>query len=472
MGKFNELPISTKLFKNIDESALTDSYAALENAFITEAGGVTRFPGLKTFVDFGNKAPIYLGTIHQDLIAVGGDGRVRHVNKNGNFKIPPGPQVLGGRRVIFDHDKSNTYMAAGAQIIAYDGSALTVLSDSAPNATHVGCINSFVIANEVNSERFFYSDAGDPRTWEGINVFSATARPDDITAMVVTDFNEIIVAGLDSIEQFNPLLGGTVPFIRQWAIGDGLSEPYTFCFLDNAVWGLNKLHEFTRFSGQSGQVMSGDIGKDIADKFIIKHNGSFEDAWASPLIIKGQAFALLQLPKAKNNYGSLGVTYLLDIRKNKYCELYGWDNVLQLPALWPGVSVQKIWGRTYIGGYGKIYELTENAYNIAGDVSRLYARTAPYSEMGLIRIDSMRVTMKRGVGNYTKDPKLAMRVNRDGRGFGRWQFINMGKAGDNNFMGFFGDQGDGYTWQFEFMVTDDCDVEIRKIEAETTSMVR
>lgn len=472
MGKFVDLPIGSKLFKNLDESALTSTYAALENAIINEASGITRLPGMKLFADFGGASPVYLGSINNDLMATTADGKVRRLNRNGGVTDIPGSPVLGGRRVMYAPDRSFLYMAAGSQIIAYDGVTLSVLSDDAPNASHIGVINSYVIANEVETQFWHNSNAGVPTVWSGLDIFVADSKPDNITTLLVTDFGEIIVAGPTSIEQYERLIGGSAPFIRRWAVGDGISEPGTLIFADNAVWGLNQNHEFTRYSGQTGQVVSGDIEKDILGKYSMQHIDTFDDAWAAPIFIKGQTFILLQFPKAANDYGSLGITYLLDVRQNKCAQLYGWDDVNKLPAIWPGISVLRLWGRVYIGGYGKIYELTEDAYTIDGQIMRLYARTAHYNELGLIRIDSMRITLKRGTGTYTEAPHLAMRVNRDGEGFGNWQLIDLGLAGNNLFMGYFGEQGDGYTWQFEFMVTDDCPIEIRKIEAETTPLVR
>lgn len=478
MGKFTDLPISTKLFKNLDEESLTASFAAMENAFITEAGGISRFPGMRVFKDFGNGAPVYLGSINNDMISVSSDGNSHRLDKTANSSAIPGAQVLGGRRVIFTKDKSNLYMAAGSQIIAYDGEKNTVLSDDAPNASHVAAINSFLIANEVETQLWFNSGAADPRTWDGQDVFAADAKPDNVTALIITDFNEIIAAGPESIQQYDRLVGGTSPFILRWSVGDGVSEPYTTIFADNAVWALNQAHEFCRYSGQTGAVQSGDVGRDIASKFNVAHNDTFDNAWAAPIYANGENFIILQLPTATNDYGSKGITYLFDIRQNKACQLYGWDDDKKLPNLWPGVSILKLWGRTYIGGYGKIYELTDNVdkkptdYSIDNEKMRMYLRTAHYSDLGLIRIDSVKVTMKRGKGQFGSKPRIGMRVNRDDRGFGLWQWMELGESGHNNMVLYFGDQGEGDTWQFEFLITDDIQVEIRKIEAEVTPIVR
>lgn len=472
MGKFTEIPIKTELFKNLDEAALTSSYAALEGAFINEAGGITRFPGLTTFADFGNASPVYLGKMNNDMIAVTGDGKVRRIDKKANVKALPGPPVLGRRRVTFGQGTSSLYLAAGSRIIDCDGEKLEVLSDDAPNATHVAVLNNYVLANEVETQFFHNSGAGAPRSWDGLDIFAADTKPDNVTCMIVTDFGELIVGGPDSIEQYERLTGGDAPFARRWSIGDGISEPDTLIYEDNAFWALNKAYEFSRYSGQSGQVVSSEIEKDILSKYDLSHVDSFDNAWAAGLHVKGQTFIVLQFPSATNDYGSLGITYALDVRQSKIFQLYGWDDVQKIPAVWPGVSILNMWGRTYVGGHGRVYELPANGYSIDNKVCRFYARTAHYANLGLIRVDSIRVTLKRGVGSYTASPKFGMRVNRDDNGFGQWQWLEMGKSGDKDFVLYFADQGDGDTWQFEFLVTDDCPLEIRKIEAEVTPLVR
>ena len=45
------LPISGELFENVDETQITESMAAMENCFVSESGGHSKFPGLTAFSD-------------------------------------------------------------------------------------------------------------------------------------------------------------------------------------------------------------------------------------------------------------------------------------------------------------------------------------------------------------------------------------------------------------------------------------
>lgn len=472
MARWRDIPLNKKLFKNVDEAALTNSYAALQNCFVTEAGGLSRFPGLKPFCVVGGNAPIYLDKLNNDLIAVGGDGRTYRIDRTGNSTQIPGTPVLGGRRVIFARTKSSLAMAAGQQIIECDGKKNEALSKDAPLSTHVGWIDNYLLAVEANSGRFQHSKVNEMRTWDALDTFAADGRPDNINAMLITPFNEILMTGEDSIEQFERYVGGDVPFFRRWSVGDGVIEPYTLCHADNAAWGINGKYEFSRFSGQTSSSASDDIGMNL--EHIYKENNleALNRAWAVPVNVKGQKFIILQIPDAINDYGGKGVTFCYDLRQNFWCELTGWDDVNQVPAIWPGVSVFQLWGKVFVGGRGKIYELTDTIHNNDGKIQRMYGRTAHFDDLGPSRIDRVRLVCKRGVGSYTSSPKIAMRVNPDNKGFGRYQMKELGLTGQGDFIIEFGAQGMANTWQFEFMITDDCPVELRRLQVDATAVAR
>jgi len=72
MADWKPIPIDSKLFTNVRETALKKANAAIENAFINEAGGHTRFPGLEVVLTLpgGSVAPTYLSEWQGNLIAV------------------------------------------------------------------------------------------------------------------------------------------------------------------------------------------------------------------------------------------------------------------------------------------------------------------------------------------------------------------------------------------------------------------
>ena len=55
MSKWLPISLSDKLFLNVKDAMLTQGTAALENAYQNDVGGISRFPGLDSFVTLGGK---------------------------------------------------------------------------------------------------------------------------------------------------------------------------------------------------------------------------------------------------------------------------------------------------------------------------------------------------------------------------------------------------------------------------------
>lgn len=467
-----DIELNKKLFKNIDEDALTSTFAGLENAFVNEAGGISRFPGLKLFCDFQIKSDIHIGRYNNDMIAVSLDGRTYRVNTHGDFKEIEGARVLGGERISFARTRNGLLMAGGSQIIHYNGVKNSILSKDAPISSWIGFTDGYVLAVEKQSGRFQLSKVNDNFTWDPLDTFAVDGSPDNINALLITPFNEILLTGEESIEQYERSAGGLTPFYRRWSTGDGVSEPWTLCHADNASWCLNSRYEFSRISGQTGQSVSGDIQKEIEEIYSFQNLGNLDRAWAAPLNVKGQKFIIFQSPKATNKYGSEGFTGIYDIRRNQWFQLYDWDSKNGVPDLWRGRSIFNLWGKTFVGSEGKIYELDNSANTNDGETQRVYIKTGHYESSGTIRIDAVKFTLKRGVGSYEKNPKIMFRSNPDNKGFGNYQYRELGFTGAESMIVEFGNQGTADTWQFEITVTDDCPVEIRRMQIDATKVMR
>lgn len=472
MGQLVDIELNKKLFKNVDGQALTSTYASLENCFVTESNGLSRFPGLLEFVDLGGDPDIHMGKYRNNMIAVGTDGRSFIIDDSGTAIQIDGPSVLGGDRVSFANTLDGLMMAAGDQIILFDGKKNQVLSPNAPLSSYVGNVNGYAIAVEKGSGRFQHSEQNNIRSWPGINTFGVDGSSDDINAMLVTPFNEILFSGDESIEQYEPYVGGSVPFFRRWSIGDGIIEGGTLCYADNGVWGLNDRLEFVRISGQTTQSASDDIGKEIEDVYGLNNLSSLNKAWARQLFVKGQKFIIFQSPEATNSYGTKGFTAVFDIRRGSWFEIFGWNDANGVPDTWPGRSVFRIWDKTFVGGQGKIYEISNSTYQNNGATQRAYVKTAHFDTLGTMRVNKVRMTIKRGVGSNTFNPKMFFRSNPDNRGFNNMQFRELGKPGAGNMIIEFGAQGMADTWQFEWGCTDNCEFEMRRLQLDVDKLDR
>ena len=462
-GGWLEVPINSKLFQNVKEAVLTKASAALENCFQNETGGHSRFPGLKDFSDLLGVAPVYLNEWKGDLVAVSGDGNTYRIGRAGVANNVTGVLVSGGRRATFARTEDELIIAAGGKMIRLAGTETEVLSDDAPDSTHIAFIDGYVVAIERESGRFHHSLAGQYRVWEALDVFSAESQPDFVNALAVTPRRELLICGVDSIEQYERLPAGDVPFFRRWAVGEGVYAPYTLIVADNGAWTINKSREFVRFAGQVSEPAGDDIGITLEDV------DDWDGAWASLMHIQGQKFIVLQMPNATTVYDGKGITALYDYRQQRWFNLYGWDSDLDRPSRWPGWSHYSIWGRNFVGGNGKVYELDKETYDNGGELQRMLGRTAHLDKWGESRVDNLRIRVKRGVvGSNEDNPQISIRAIRDNGTPTRWRRKGLGKAGDRQMTIEFGGFGCAHTWQFEYLITDACEAEIVKMGVQVT----
>lgn len=467
MAEWAPVPIQAPVMTNVDETALRQGNAALENGFITEAGNLTRFRGLNNFTALSS-GHVYLDSWRGDMIAVTSGGLTYRIDQNGIAEDVTNAAVSGGRRPTFAHTDNELLMAAGGPIIRFAGAKTSILSDQAPISTHVGYVDGFVVALEERSGRFWFADGttdgGNFAVWDPLNVFSASGKPEDILSLFVTPFNELLLCSDISSEQFEQSPQADLPFFRRWLAGEGIKAPGLITFEDNAAWLVNQKSEFIRLNGQLGTVSSFPVQQTL------ERIDNWQDAWAVRMPIDGQRFILLQMPHATNAYGTEGVTLLFDVRSSRWGTLYAWDPVQSSQVRWPGWSYLRLWDRHFVGGDGAVLELVDDARQILGQPMPTLLRTGHIDAGGsLFRIDAMQVRMKRGTA-LAGQALLSIRLNKDNKGFGRWKQVEIGRPGDFVMHKQLGAFGTCYSVQFEIRLTDAVPLELVALEWQRTAV--
>lgn len=453
-GKWHDIDLSASLLTNVRETVLRKSAAAVENSFVNDSGGLTRFPGLASFVTLTGNSPTYLHDWQQDLIAVS-NSRVYRISSSGVATDVTGVPLGGDGRCIFAKTDNELCLAAGKEILRLGGSATEILSPDAPQSTHIGYIDGYLLAIEPYSGRFWHCTVDDFRTWSGLDVFTADGKPDDLNGMIISPFREVILTGVDSVEQFERLTSGSVPFYRRWSTGYGILAPYTLLSEDQGTWAVDKRMEFIRMTGQTSQPKSDNIMQtlDGVDDWTL--------AWTQTVHVAGDNFILLQIPFATNKYGTKGITFLYSYQQKKYFELYDWDSNKVLPVRWPGWSYHQLWGRNFVGGNGKVLELVTTSNLNDGNQQRMLGRTAHIDKWGECDIENMRIRMNRGSGaQNSTEAKFRIRALRDNLRWTKWIERGLGNAGDTKLTFELGPLGHATTWQFEWEITDDCPVDL------------
>ncbi|MGE0715082.1 MAG: hypothetical protein AB7P02_06540 [Alphaproteobacteria bacterium] len=462
MARWVEVPIYSPVYQNVAETALRNGNARLENGFITEAKTHSRFPGLKEWLRPPSPGRDYLFEHRGDMICVTSFGLVYRIGSNRTVTNVTGVPVSGGRRVIAAKTQDDMLFAAGGPIVRLVGPKTDLLSKDAPLASHVGYVDGYVLANEIGSGRFQYAPAP-YTTWDPLNVFTAEAKDDPITSLIVTAFNEVILGGPASIEQWERNPDGTAPFFRRWTAGDGSYAPYTLAFAENALYGVTSLREFSRISGQLAQPVS------VPMQARLEKIDDWSDAFSLVANFRGNRFIILQLPNATTVYDTKGVTLLFDYRQQRWSSLYGWDEVKSQPGRWPGWSIVSVWGRDFVGGDGVIYEVDDETYAQDGGITQMLGRTGHFDMRGSKRIDDMRIRLERGRAP-SDATTIQLRVNRDNRGFTSWLSRPLGIAGDRTMLVHTGPLGMGRTFQFEYRVSAAMPIEIVSMEILVTDL--
>ncbi len=463
MAQFADWPFEEALFANADESILRVAPAAAENVYANQAGGFSRFPGLRQVVGLAGQGRVYLHEWRDEIIAATDRGRVYRVGKDLVARDVTGVPLVGQGRPVFAATDEQLVIATGGPLVSLSGEHTQLLSDQAPESTHAAFVDGYLIAIEPHTGRFRYCDPGEYTVWNDLSVFSADGKPDNLVAVAVTPYRELLLCGPDSIEQFERLQNGDRPFSRRWSTGEGLAHPYTLVTDLAGTYGVNERSEMTRFQAQVAREQSRPVA------LALESVRDWTDAWATSLAIKGQRMVLLQAPNAESEaYGTRGVTLLLDYRTSRWSFLWGWDDARSGPARWPGWSAASAWGRTFIGVENGIAELDPAEFTYLGRTMRTLWRSAHVDKFGPSRMDNLRIRIKRGTGAYdttTPEPRVLVRVNRDNGRWTPWVTRGLGRPGDNRMVIDFGGFGMANTWQIEVAVTDPAPVEFVMAQA-------
>jgi hypothetical protein len=450
MAQWANFPWDQAVFSNADETILRGAPAAAENVYANAAGGFSRFPGLRPFALLPGQGRVTLKRYRDDLVAACETGQVFVVDRKGEATNVTGTPISVGERPIFAETEEALIIAAGGPLVRLSSGRTTLLSAAAPLSTHVAYLDGYLIAPERFTGRFRHSNVGEPTVWEDLSVFTAEGKPDPVLACVVTPFRELLLAGPESIEQWETLAGGEGPFFRRWTNGEGIAHPYTLVTDTTGTYGVNLRAEFTRFQAQVSREASERIALSL------QAIDDWTGAWAASLAIKGQRFIILQAPNAwSESHGCRGVTFLLDYRAQRWSMLWGYDPATGNAARWPGWSIESCWGRTYVGYDGGIAELALDAYDNLSQPMRCVLRSAHVDEFGPSRIDDVRVRLRRGVGDYgAREPRFSLRMRRDNHDWTDWVWRSMGAPGENVLVDRLGGMGIANTWQMEIACSD------------------
>ncbi len=452
-----EIPINLGLNKALDEVGLRGYAAALQDCIVDEEGNVHRRPGLTSLCDLGTNAAIdglYWWPEQEWAIAISDGETYKITDNSGTNSQISGDSFQAGTRVIFGNYGTALYAANGAKIlkIPNSGNVAEIGDADAPTAvTHPVVLDTYLLANEVDSEKCHYSKVGDPDDWPG-DFVSAEAKTDTLLAQITANL-ELYLLGKRTLEVWRN--DGSTPFVRelQGYIETGTIAAYSFALCGGVLYWLDNERNVVRMTPDSRtpQVISVTMNK------YIQGFSTVSDALGDYIVIGGRPYYVLNFPTEEK-------TLVWDIINSKWYEWGYWDSVNAEYENWLAncYCLAESWNLALVGDRttGKVYKLDTTVYDDDGDTLRTLIRTPHLGyEAESVRKISHKLTFRVKRTNVVDTASVtSMIIRYRDNGSSTWQnqrTVALAQVGDTEFRGTLLRNGSFYTRQYEIVLSDD-----------------
>jgi hypothetical protein len=372
-----QIEIHTGLNKSAEEVGLSSSAAALHNCFVDVVDNhivVNRRPGLKAFCDLGEAASVdglYWWETQEKMVAYCNGKAFTIDDSSGSKTELTGSVLTAGKRVISDDNRTNVYAADQGVISKLTTSAIAALADGdAPQtASHLAFLDTYLLANNLNTNECHRSEVGTPDTWES-NYFSAEAKEDNIKA-ILAENQELYLLGQRTLEVWHDT-GASSPFERLPGgyVPSGTIAGYTFKWcadpVNTLVW-LDNTKSLVALNGRMPQSLSGAL-----DRYLQQDGYVLSDAAGDYFKTVGHPFYALHLPTQDE-------TAVYDFKSGLWQNWSYYNSVSGDFERWRGncVALAPAWGKLLVGdrANGKVYTLDQETYQDNSDTIKFLVRT-------------------------------------------------------------------------------------------------
>lgn len=467
------IPLGKGVYKNVDKEALTDFDAISIDCYVDEMGYTRKRPGLLLFKDITNTLGVTNYPInglfwwkHKSLGLVIAFGKVMKLSyASGYSEITDltTSSLSLNYTPTFATDGTYAFIANGGQIVYTNGTANTAYiadADCPTTVTHVDWLDGYLLAAGDGTNRFYWSDVNSSLSWNALNYASAAGNSDIVIALKVFQ-RQVFLFGQTSVEIWEN--DGATPFIRTPGgfFNVGTIAPYSVVATDQAIYWLSDTRRIVRYVNGNIEAASTPYDKELSTY------SSVSDCRAYRSVIDGKTFLIFVFPGASK-------TLVYSEQDNRWHEWGYWDVATGQRGRWLGDCVCWFpdWGIHLAGdrNTGLIYQMTPDYYSDNGNPIRMEKVTGfiDYGTRKNKRSEEIRLRAKRGVGGISRDPKLGLRWNSDGRGWSKQKLLSLGQEGDTNIVIDIARTGMFRTRQYEIVVTDDVPVSIGDGEEDIT----
>lgn len=442
--------------------------ARLVDCYPDGRGNIRKRPGLDIWADLGVTTRIdglYWWNKKGVLLAVSGGNLWKFTTTDGVGSDISGSEKLGKNVLCsFANDDTYTIIANSGKMLKYDNSAtpdyLDTDVDAPTDVTHVGYLNTRILAKKADSALVAYSDVSDAVVWGATSAFQPESKPDDLMGMYIVG-NEIVLPGELTTEVWYDTGNSAVPFrvMKAATLPIGMIAAHSFQNAEGSLIWLDDKRRFIRVDGRRPREISQFINYELRDITPVS------DAVSMFINYGDDAFYICNFPTGNK-------TYVYDVKRDVFVEWGMWnlktgdwdEFICNTHAFSP------TWDKHLLGSSntGKIYLLNENTYQDDGNPIRSLIQTAP-NDHGILEpkfCSKVTLKLKRSAGDSTgTEPKFQMRYRDDGSGaWSNWRNGSLGKLGDYGFFITFSQLGRYISRQWEFAHAENSDFILAEAE--------
>ncbi len=450
MGTPVKIDIGNTAYGNINDVSTRDGISpVLIDGFKNDVGSDVKRPGLSLEVDLGTSASIdgVYWSDHLRLLIAVSNGQIFKVANDGTATELTGATLEKGVRVSFTEDGTRIFMANGGRIAYTNGTiaGTSMISDPDAPTTVWGLdyLDTFLFASTDTNMQ--YSSAGNALSWAATDSETAGSKWDNIQTIAI-NYREITLFGNDTVDVYQQD-SGTIARLSGAYTESGTASRWSMKFFNNAYHYINQDKRLIRLEGRNPRVVSTPYDKQI------QSFGSVEDVIGDVINIAGRSFYILHFPA--NN-----ITLAWDYELGLWYQWGNWNILTGLYDRWRGNchTFSHVRNKHYVGDHsnGKLYLMSEDYYDDAGDAIRFFRRTGHISHgtSRYKRSNEIVFTIDRGHTEVTS-PRMMLRWQNNGKqAWGNWKYLSLGSAGDHSHYIHKGGNGRYRSRQYEIAHTD------------------
>jgi hypothetical protein len=462
-----KMPLNTPPYADIPDVGLSNGSSQLINGYLYkvpgEDGAITfRRPSLSSavFADL-NVAGAPNGQFwweNRGVALVVANNIIYSINQAGTVTQITGATLNGTLRPTFAMaglTGNSVVIANGGQMVYTDGVTATTITGGSPptNVSHVAYMNNFVIANNIGSAKWYWSNVNDLTTWNALNFASKEGRADYVRAIDVR-FDEVVLCGSQTTEYWYLDQTGQSTFSKYSGATTerGTIAPYSFVFAGNMHYMIDNERNFIALANRVPKVISNPF------QSVIQNWTDIANVFCLPITCNGRTFLVITSPGDDQS-----IVY--DWQYNTWHGYWTrWNKTFATDERWlvNSYCYCPSWGKHLVGDRrtGKIYTLSKDNYSDAGEEVR-FVRQTGWRDYGVKlgkRSNRISITLQRGIGteaDETVAPSFSVRSRDDGSS--TWQPTrdgSLGAIGETESIVDFYQNGVYRTRQDEYIFTD------------------